>query len=498
MRRMMAVTLAGVASLLVVLAAPPATSAPLPSRPVSTTDPSARVVAFYYAWFGNPKVDGEWIHWNDPRLGIRPPGDISSDYYPQLGAYSSRDPAVIRQHMRWLRQARVGVIALSWWAGETSDTLVRQVLDAARLAGIRVTLHIEPFAGRTASTYQASVIRLVKKFGKHPAFFTSPAGSPYVTKGKPRPLIFVWATGVKDLNEAVPVTPAYWAAANDAIHRQVGALVVACPCGGGFAEAVTSGHFDGAYNYATLHLKDEGGFDWARSLPPDALYIPSVMPGNHADRIGYPKETLVPRRDGAEYDDQWAAALGTGVTPDLVSITSFNEWHEGSQIEPARPGYSAGGRTYLDFSPRSPTAYLEQTARWVTAYSAGDYPQPRSRPVRLTVRTTSDWVALKVVNGALARPRPVRASDEATRAEFDGTSFVMNQELDRAREGMSVSMTYEAVVLGDALTLVGTGGYIGATTIVTEVLVDGLWVPVGEATWVGGDDDGASRTITVP
>ena len=483
----------GALALALALAAlsPQANATPAPTAPKT----SPQVIAFYYGWYGNPTFDGEWIHWNDKRFDIVPPDDISSDYYPQLGAYSSRDPAVVRQHMDWLKRAKIGVIALSWWAGETSDAYVRQVLDAAKTAGIKVTLHIEPATGRTASDYQANVIRLVKKFGRHPAFFTTRLGSPHLAAGRPRALIFVWATALVD-GKVVPAS--YWARANDAIHREVGALVLACPCGGGYDIAVTKGRFDGAYNYATLHLEKEGGFDWARTLPPGAIYVPSVMPGNHADRIGYPKDTIVPRLDGATYDEQWSAALGTGVKPDFVSITSFNEWHEGSQIEPARSAYSAGGRTYLDFAPLSPTSYLDRTAGWVARYVSGDYPRPSSVKVRLRATTTSDWMAISFGSGSLARPGAPEISAQATQGSFDGTKLTLNQSLERARSGLEVSLTAEALALGDTLTLVGNGGYIGRTTLIVDVWAGNAWMAAGEATWIGGPDDGATRTIELP
>ena len=485
--------------LALVALAPMAAAEPAPGSSLpAAAKPSSQAIAFYYGWYGNPRHDGEWVHWNDERLGIVPPTDISSDFYPQLGAYSSRDPAVLRQHMAWLKRANIGVIALSWWAGETSDAFVTQVLDAAQKAGIKVTLHIEPVSGRTARNYQANVIRLVKRFGSHPAFFTTTKGSLYQDGGKARPLIFVWATGVKDLNDAEAVKPSYWANANDAIRRQVGALILACPCGGGYDVAVTEGRFDGAYNYATLHLDEQGGFDWARSLPPGAIYVPSVLPGFQADRLGYDKDTIVLRREGQEYDDQWTSALGAGVTPDFVSITSFNEWHEGSQIEPSRAEYSAGGRRYLDFLPLSPTSYLDQTARWVTRYVTGNYPRPASTPVRLTITTSSDWLMLDVTQGALARPLRVRKSAEATRANFNGTTFAMNQPLGRAEAGLAVSMTYEAVALGDSITIRGTSGFIGQTTVTVAVRSGATWQQLGEAVWIGGADDGESRTIALP
>ena len=34
------------------------------------------------------------------------------------------------------------------------------------------------------------------------------------------------------------------------------------------------------------------------------------------------------------YDGMWRTAIRA--KPDLVTITSYNEWHEGTQIEPAR------------------------------------------------------------------------------------------------------------------------------------------------------------------
>ena len=43
---------------------------------------------------------------------------------------------------------------------------------------------------------------------------------------------------------------------------------------------------------------------------------------------------MKPRRDGKTYDAMWRAAIKSGA--DGVTITSYNEWHEGTQIEPAR------------------------------------------------------------------------------------------------------------------------------------------------------------------
>nr|XP_020725248.1 glycoprotein endo-alpha-1,2-mannosidase-like isoform X2 [Odocoileus virginianus texanus] len=76
---------------------------------------------FYYSWYGNPQFDGKYIHWDHPVLshwdpGItkkypkgkhKPPDDIGSRFYPELGSYSSRDPSVIETHMKQMYSASI-------------------------------------------------------------------------------------------------------------------------------------------------------------------------------------------------------------------------------------------------------------------------------------------------------------------------------------------------------------------------------------------------------
>lgn len=57
-------------------------------------------------------------HWEEqkklryPSGRHSPPDDIGANFYPQLGAYSSRDPEVIDRHMYEIRKARIGTNAL--------------------------------------------------------------------------------------------------------------------------------------------------------------------------------------------------------------------------------------------------------------------------------------------------------------------------------------------------------------------------------------------------
>ena len=122
----------------------------------ASSSTSDRAVAFYYPWYGNPATDGRYANWNHP-VAVRDepprsyPGgeDIGSNFYPKLGCYSVNDPTVLREHMRLLRQASVGVLCASCCGkGTFTDKALPALFQAAEQAGLLIDFHIEPFPGR--------------------------------------------------------------------------------------------------------------------------------------------------------------------------------------------------------------------------------------------------------------------------------------------------------------------------------------------------------------
>ena len=71
----------------------------------------------------------------------------------------------------------------------------------------------------------------------------------------------------------------------------------------------------------------------------------------------------VGREDGAYYARSWQAAIGSA--PDWIVITSFNEWPEGTYIEPSQ----AYGNLFLDL-----------TAQWSAAFRGSAPPPPPPTP----------------------------------------------------------------------------------------------------------------------
>jgi hypothetical protein len=296
--------------------------------------PRAQTAIFYYAWFGTPQRDGEYLHWQQG--GSAPPVAVGSSFFPARGAYSSSDELVVAAQMHEIAQAGIGTVIVSWWGrGSLEDQRLPLVASAARAAGLEVAAHLEPYGGRTVSSTEADV-----EYLRHLGIAD----------------FYVWAS--------VDLPDAEW---RDLNGRLDGVRLFANTNLPGRAAA---GGFDGVYTYDVL-LYDGRFFPryCAQARLLKLLCAPSVGPGYDARRAT--RDTrLRPRHRGLTYDAMWQGAIRARA--DVVTITSYNEWHEGTQIEPARPaaGYEAYEGAWGRSGAAAQTAYLDRTAFWAARYAA--------------------------------------------------------------------------------------------------------------------------------
>ena len=458
--------------------------------PLEDPDPSYRVGTFYYPWYGNPEFDERWWHWTQE--GATPPDDISSDYYPVLGAYSVTDPFVVAQHMAWLRRAGIGVIISSWWGTHSfEDRAVPLLLDMAARYGIKVAFHIEPYTGRSANGVVQDVQYIYERYGSHPAFFRTTASTRWSTDNRPKGVFFLWAAICADFaGGPCPVADSYWQEAMDTIHSLTeGAIVIGN--GGEDGAIVSEGHFDGNYNYVTLAEGDELNFDWALSVPARSLYVPSVTPGFSARRIGYSEDTYLPRLDGNTYIEQWSAALAAGIEPWMVAITSFNEWHEGTQIEPAAENKNDGeGYDYLSYSPLSEDGYLTLTKQLSEEFLGLNWTSITSYPVRFEISTTSDFTHLQLVSGGRwGISDVISVSEEVEVLQFVDNRITLIQPIDIALEGNEVRAVVDMLLVDlstdESIVFEIDRGHLGFTRVVVSILARETWVVIDDFVWDG-------------
>lgn len=64
------------------------------------------------------------------------------------------------------------------------------------------------------------------------------------------------------------------------------------------------------------------------------IWAAGIIPGYNDTRVpGRTGTYIVARNNGATYTESWQAAIASN--PSWITITSFNEWFEGSMIEPS-------------------------------------------------------------------------------------------------------------------------------------------------------------------
>ncbi len=297
--------------------------------PMESPSVSRQVLAFYYPWYGVPEGPGgagRNVHWG--RIDAANHDIAESTHYPALGAYDSHDPAVIDQHCRWAKAAHIDTFIVSWWGhGDYTDRAMPAILDACLRHGLHACIYYETVPRpKTPQAAAQDIIKALEKYGSHEAHL----------KVDGRPVVFIYGRAVEELGllgwrEAVELVKAG--------HRD-GATILGDQFSYGAARV-----FDGVHTYNTAGslagLSLDQAEKWAAGtygswvqLADQAGKISTitVIPGYDDTKIRKPG-LAVERFDGNLYRTQWDQAIAAD--PHWVLITSFNEWHEGSEIEPS-------------------------------------------------------------------------------------------------------------------------------------------------------------------
>ena len=324
---------------------------------------------FYYGWYGNNETDGLIRHWNhdilphwsdkswDDKPAYKGGNDIGANFYPELGCYSNNDSVIIKKHVQMIEEAGIGVISISWWGeGSYEDNNVLLIMNLADKKNIKVNFHLEPLENRTARSTIEMIKTIISKYGNHSAL--------YRLNGKP--LFYVYDSYLIPKEE--------WSnflskgSINSIRGTELDSHIIGLWVNEGEDDFFIDGGFDGIYTYFAsdgfTYGSSKENWNYLSSWADihNKIFIPCVGPGYSDSRIRpWNKHNFKDRDKGEYYDKMFDSAIKSN--PRIIGLTSFNEWHEGSQIEPAISKIS-GEFIYEDYRPLDSRYYLRRTKYW--------------------------------------------------------------------------------------------------------------------------------------
>ena len=291
------------------------------------------VLAFYYDWYDA----NTW----------------KPDKVPDMPAtlYNSNDPAAMARQIQQARGAGIDAFVVSWWgAGNPTDDNFRVLLDQARAANFQVAVDFELSSPFYHSKQDAinSLKNLLATNAQHPAYLRA-AG---------KPVVFFWREQM--------YTPDEWRDIRNTVDPSRQSIWIA----EGTKEALPYlSVFDGFHLYSIAWAPDVAAElnKWpsrVRAYGADKIWVATTSPGVDTSKANEGSIQVRPRANGDFYRETWRAAFST--YPDWIIITSWNEWREGTMIEPSA--------TYGNL-------YLGITRDYASQFKAG-LPTPTLAPTR--------------------------------------------------------------------------------------------------------------------
>lgn len=297
---------------------------------------SREVLAFYYGWYGNPAISGHWVHWK----GVDPANERieNSVHFPTSGAYDSHDPLIIDRQSPLAQAAGLTGFIVSWWGpGSFEDNGMPLLLEAAGRLRLAVSAYYETIGGRGAAMTGDSAGRAKAAITDLNYLLARYATDKAWLRADGKPVLFVYGRALHQLS------PAEWQDVIAQLRRDNpnGVVLIADAFDRKYVSV-----FDGASTYNitgdTQHKSPPQIREWAHAAypkmvaaaRPGRISTVTVIPGYDDSKLGRPPPRPVTQRWGGEtYRVLWQEAVAA--SPDYVLITSWNEWHDGSEIEPS-------------------------------------------------------------------------------------------------------------------------------------------------------------------
>ncbi len=300
-----------------------------------------QVLAFYYPWFDA---------YDDSRLTDRPATPRST--------FARRD---VRDMTRQAAGAGVDGFVVSWAGAASDGTGFDLALDAAEAEDQVITGYLEvPRAVGLSAEQGPTVYAWLRELLRR-------AESPAFLRHDGTPVVFVYAM------EQLPAW--MWATMRNQLAAEGQDVLLVGDTGRPEFAGVTWGE----HRYSALGSAEERAAHARRQAlalraatavegADPMAWVATVAPGydDHLVRDGNP---VVARDGGQRYEDTWDAAVASD--PDWIVVTSWNEWYEGTSIEPSE-----------QFGDLALQQTRERVAAWTGESTSATTGGPRGRLLR--------------------------------------------------------------------------------------------------------------------
>ncbi len=278
-------------------------------------------LANYYAWFDPENFTNQYV------------SDIP------VSPYNSDDTSVMARHVDQAKSVGIDAFAVAWFGpGNRTDRNFAQLLNVARDRGFQVTISFQmhQLPNQTQESILAALRYIATNYAGHPGFLRY--------QGRPV-LVFSDMPRVPTAEGQTPQDA--WQALRQQVDPQGSWIWIAEGLDPSYLRV-----FDGIYvlkidhrdfpnDYVKLPRWGQAVRSWAATLGQPKLWVATIQPGwddtRSADAPGGVRVPSPPfardREGGAYYARTFDYAMQS--RPDWLMLHSFNEWVEGSQIEPS-------------------------------------------------------------------------------------------------------------------------------------------------------------------
>lgn len=295
-----------------------------------------QIGAYYYPWYYKERWTNE------------PVADT-----PKLGWYSSDDRKAAAQHVRWAKEADLDFFLVSWLTAEGREgkNFANAVLPEIQRADFKFAMLYEtPLAlgtpagkpidlnaadskgAKAGDRFVEHFDHLADAYFKHPNYLKR--------QGKAVAVVYL----VRDMTNAdIYLTSVRERAARKGIDLFLVADVVYWAKPESLDWPFLKKHFQAVTAY-NMHFRpkflESVGTQFAESDRVARTHglrlVPNAMPGYDDTPLRGEGRPTLHRRRGGFYRDSWKlASRFVDADQPLLLVTSFNEWHEGTELEPS-------------------------------------------------------------------------------------------------------------------------------------------------------------------